>query len=394
MNFSKLKDFMNHLTSWRIPGNSISVCLEGKEVFSYSSGYADIENKIHMNCDKLLYIYSCSKVTTVVAALQLYEKGLFKLDDPLYDFIPEYKTMYIKSTNGELIKAKNPITMRNLFTMTSGLTYNTNSKGFISALNQTFGGMDTLTVIKCLAQDPLSFEPGTRWQYSLSHDVLAGAVEAISGKRFSDYVTENIFRPLGMNNSYYHAEDLQNRMAQQYLFKNSDETNIGKLQCADSSANAIGGTIINYGLENADIFGSEYDSGGAGIITSVSDYSKLCCALANGGKGQTGEHILSKETISLLRTNQLTEKMIREDFTWEQLRGYGYGLGVRTLIDKAESGTTGSIGEFGWGGAAGATVLVDPDLKLSMFYAHHMLNPQESYYQPRLRNILYTCLND
>ena len=92
-----------------------------------------------------------------------------------------------------------------------------------------------------------------------------------------------------------------------------------------------------------------------------------------------------------MRTNQLNEKQMKY-FNWSQLKGYGYGLGVRTLINKAESGTTGNVGEFGWGGAAGATLLVDPGCKLAYFYSHHMLNPQENYYQPRLRNVVYGCL--
>jgi len=128
MNFSYMKDFMDFLTSWRIPGNDISVCVEGKEVFRYQSGYSDYENKIPMTDDKLFNIYSCSKVATVSAALQLYERGKFLLDDPLYDFIPEYKDMYIKKESGELVKAENPITLRHLFTMTSGLTYNLESE--------------------------------------------------------------------------------------------------------------------------------------------------------------------------------------------------------------------------------------------------------------------------
>ena len=82
-----------------------------------------------------------------------------------------------------------------------------------------------------------------------------------------------------------------------------------------------------------------------------------------------------------------------KNFNWPQLKGYGYGLGVRTMLNAANAGSNGSFGEFGWGGAAGATVLIDPDLKLSMFYTHHMLNPQEEYYQPRLRNVLYSCVN-
>ena len=126
MNFDLMKNFMNSLTSWRIPGNCISICKDGKEIFTYQSGYSDYENKVPMTSDGLFNIYSCSKVLTVCAALQLYEKGLFLLDDPLYDFIPEYKTMYVQR-DGETKKAENTITLRHLFTMTSGINYNCNS---------------------------------------------------------------------------------------------------------------------------------------------------------------------------------------------------------------------------------------------------------------------------
>ena len=391
MNFSYLQDFLNSITSRLAPGNAVSVCLDGKEVYSGQSGYADKENNILMTPDHLIYIYSCSKVATVVAALQLYERGFFLLDDPLYEFIPEYREMYIKSKDGTLTKANNPITLRHLFTMTSGLTYNTTTDAFKKAREITNGKMETLEVIKCLAKDPISFEPGTNWQYSLSHDVLAAVVEVISGKRFSEYMKENIFAPLGMNNSFYHIDEkAKDKMAQQYTFKNSDETDLVKLQ--SSSLNFPGGEVVVTGKENCFIFGEGYDSGGAGIITTVSDYSRFCCALANGGKGSSGEKILSSGTIELLRTNQLTSETV-SNFDWLQLNGYGYGLGVCTMVDRARSGSVGSVGEFGWGGAAGATVLVDPDRKLSVFYAQHMLNPQEHYYQPRLRNIVYNCLD-
>ena len=391
MNFDTMKNFMDRLTSWRIPGNGISVCIDGKEVFSYQSGYADLENKIPMTNDHLLNIYSCTKVATVTAALQLYEQGYFLLDDPLYTFIPEYKDMYIKNPDGSISKAKKHITMRHLFTMTSGLSYN---DGHVAEKAQklTDGRCDTLTFVKCLADDPLSFEPGTAWQYSLSHDVLAATIEVISGKKFRDYVKENIFDPLGMKDSFFHRQGIQDRLAQQYLFKNSDEADVVKLQSAGSLISLADGAVLNRGKRRFDDFGPEFDSGGGGIITSVSDYSKFCCALANGGIGSNGNRIISSGTIDLMRTNQLTSETAK-NFNWEQLKGYGYGLGVRTLTDKAASGSTGNLGEFGWGGAAGATVLADPSLKLSMFYAHHMLNPQESYYQPRLRNILYACVN-
>ena len=139
------------------------------------------------------------------------------------------------------------------------------------------------------------------------------------------------------------------------------------------------------------VFTTEYDSGGAGIVSTVGDFSKLASALANGGIGQNGEKIISSHTIDLLRTSQIDiEKM--NGAIWPQLKGYDYGLGVRTLARKAESGSTGNVGEFGWCGAAGAMLLSDPKEKVSLFYAHHMLNPQEAFYMPRIRNALYACL--
>lgn len=391
MDFGLMKDFMDRLTAWRIPGNNISVCVDNKEVFTYQSGYENYEKKIPMTNDKLYNIFSCSKPVTVTAALQLYEKGYFLLDDPLYDFIPEYRKMCIKDKDGNVRQAQKPITLRHLFTMTSGLTYNCNSPAIEKARKLTDGKMNTLTVAKCIAEDYISFEPGETWQYSLSHDVLAAVVEVISGKRFRDYVKENIFDPLGMKESYYHNEAVIDRVAEMYRYEIGSEDDLVKLQSEGNMHNA--GKIVNVGKSVPHVFGSEYDSGGAGITTSVSDYSKFASALANGGVGRNNERIISPGTIELMRTNQLNGNQLKA-LNWSQLTGYGYGLGVRTLIDVAKSGTCGNIGEFGWGGAAGATVLVDPDLKLSVFYTHHMLNPQEDYYQPRLRNVVYTCLKN
>ncbi len=390
MDFTPMKEYMDRLTSWIIPGNSISVCLNGKEVFNYNSGFSNIEKETLMQGSELFNIYSCSKLVTVTAALQLYEKGFFLLDDPLYDFIPQFHDMYIKVTNEKIEKAKKIITLRNLFTMTSGLSYNTGTKAFKNAREITNGKMNTLDVVKCLAKDYLSFEPGEFWQYGLSHDVLAAVVEIVSGKKFSDYVRENIFEPLGMNNSYYHNKEVESLMAEQYRYINSDEKNIVQLQ-SRTEKNEVG-KIINVGKDVSLIFGPEYDSGGAGITTTISDYSKFAATLSNWGKSISGEKILSKGTVELMRLNQLNDKQLK-NYNWKQLKGYGYGLGVRTLTDKAMSGTTGKSYEFGWGGAAGATVLVDADVGLSMFYAHHMLNPQEEFYQPRLRNVLYSCIS-
>ena len=125
-------------------------------------------------------------------------------------------------------------------------------------------------------------------------------------------------------------------------------------------------------------------------MTTVEEYAKFTCAMANKGLGMTGERILAPGTIELMRQPQTLGRQ-QTSFNGSR-RGYGYGLGVRTMINRAESGSNGSLYEFGWGGAAGANVLIDTDLGLSAFYAHHMLNPFEEYYQPRLRNALYACI--
>ena len=139
------------------------------------------------------------------------------------------------------------------------------------------------------------------------------------------------------------------------------------------------------------VFGPEYDSGGAGITTTVEDYAKFCAALAGCGMGINKERILQADTVALMRCNQLTEAQLK-DYSWPHLKGCGYGLGVRTMMDPIAAGVVDTAEEFGWGGAAGATAYIDVKNGVALFYAHHMLNPQEEYYQPRIRKALYNSL--
>ena len=390
MDFSLLKDFMDRLCEWRVPGNCATVHIDNKQVFSYTSGYENLEKKTRMSDKKLFNMFSATKPVTAVAALQLYEKGYFLLDDPLYDFIPEYRHLFIQDDNGNISEAKNPVTLRDLFCMTSGISYGWTSDSIEEARRITNGRMDTLTVAKYIAKDPILFEPGTGWEYGLNHDILGAVIEVITGKKFSDYVKENIFDPLEMNDSYFHMEDVVDRVADMYFYHNSEETDLVKLQMQSNNSNDGWHELVD--KHPYLVLGPEFDSGGAGLTCSPSDYAKFATALANGGVGKNGEKIISGGTIDLMRTNHLNEKQMR-DLYYPQHRGYGYGLGVRTMVDRAKSGSNGSYGEFGWGGAAGAFVLVDPERHLSFFYVQHMLNPHEEYTMPRLRNVLYTCLD-
>lgn len=393
MNFDKLKNLMDHFVEdGYAPGNGIIVYLDGKPVYEYACGYSDIESQTLMTGKEHFNIYSCSKIATVTAALQLLEKGKFLLTDPLSDYIPEYKEMYIKQENGEMVKAEKPILIQHLFNMTAGFDYDRTSELLQEAREMTDGKMDTEVVVRQMAKKPLHFEPGTRFQYSVCHEILGGLIEIISGMKFRDFVQENIFDPLGMNESvYHHTPKIISNMATQYIFvANSQEKELDYVD-AQKFGNAKKGRFERRGYEVYDILGPEYDSGGAGIITTAQDYIKLAAALANRGMGLTGNRILSPGTVELLRTNTLNEAQ-RETFNWKQLAGYGYGLGVRTLIDKAASGSTGNLGEFGWGGAAGTSVYIDPEINMAAVYVKHSLSPREEYYQPRVRNVIYACL--
>ena len=393
MNFDKLKKFLDYMALERTPGNAIEVYFGGESVFRYASGYSNLESHTLMTGDEMFYIYSASKITTVTAAMQLLEQGKFLLNDPLYEYIPEFKDMYVKTSEGNLVKAQAPITVGDWFTMTAGFTYNFNSEGFQKARKLTNGKMDTVETIKCVASDPLSFEPGSSWDYSICHDVLAALVSVISGEKFRDYVEKHIFLPLEMTDSVYHPnEEVLKRMPPQYCFEPQTGQNLDIVE-AQKYGMAKDGVFVNRGKENEHILGEEYDSGGAGIITTLSDYAKLMAALGNFGMGLTGERILSKYSVNLMRTDRLTEQQ-KKAYNWKQLKGCGYGLGVRTHTTPAISGSLCNIGEFGWGGAAGAAAVVDPEIQLGVFYVQHCLNPRESNYQPRLRNVIYSCLND
>ena len=362
MDFSRLTAFLASLIERGIPSVDCAVSLNGQCVYRHG---------VRAGKDGLYFLYSVSKVITCAAAAQLLERGKLLLTDEICEYLPEYRDMAVKSKDGHLEEAQTRITVRHLFTMTAGLNYNLETEAIASAVRESGGRAPTREIARAIAQGPLDFEPGAHWQYSLCHDVLAALVEAVSQMRFADYVRENIFAPLGMEDSTYHPTPAQAaRIAPQYQYDGEARRALPIPKAARH------------------VLGPEYDSGGAGVVSSVSDMLAFAQALANGGTGANGARILSPRTVDLMRTNQLSEAQSR-DFNWPQMAGYGYGLGVRTMVCPALGGSLSSIGEFGWGGAAGAYIMIDPDHRLCAFYAQHMLNNQEPYVHPRLRNLIY-----
>lgn len=206
--FERTKMFCDSFLEMGVPGFDLAVYKGGDCILRYMNGYSDIENKIKMQGNERCNIYSCSKVITCVAALQLWEKGLFSLEDKLSDYMPEFEEMMVKAESG-IKKAENPILLKHLFEMTAGFSYNTASPQILRCKEETNGKCSTRETMKYLAKEPLLFEPGDRWEYSLCHDVLAALVEAVSGEKFEDYVKKNIFDVLGMKNSTFMLPEIE-----------------------------------------------------------------------------------------------------------------------------------------------------------------------------------------
>lgn len=340
-NLPKTKALFDSFLEMGVPGFDISVYHKGEEIFRHRGGYSDLENKVAVNGRERYNIYSCSKPITCTAAMQLWEKGLFSLEDKLADYMPEFAEMTVLD-GGRVRKAEKPILIRHLFEMTAGFDYNVASPEILEARAATGGRCPTRETMKYLAKKPLSFEPGDHWNYSLCHDVLAAFVEVVSGEKFEDYTKKNIFDPLGMSDTTFMLpEDEVETLACQYRFNAEKKLAVN-----------CGKNIQGYKL------GTEYASGGAGAISTVDDYIKFLEAL------RIGDKILKKDTIALMATGRLSEKQSETYWTKDT---HGYGLGIRT--PKPD----GVCRDFGWGGAAGAFLAVDVENEISIYSAQHLL---------------------
>ncbi|WJH29473.1 beta-lactamase family protein [Paenibacillus sp. CC-CFT742] len=377
MDFKPLASFIDRVTSWRIPWAEVMVIHQNDTVFHYRNGYANLEEKTPITDGAIFNLYSMTKIMTCVAALQLVERGHMLLSDPVSDYLPEFAEMNVKKVmpNGEvrLEKATRAITVRDLFTMTAGFSYDVGAPSIKEAVQSTDGKLPTREFAKALAKEPLLFEPGTHWNYSMCHDVLGALIEVVSGRRFGTYLQEEITGPLGMNDTAFDLNDeQQSRLIPQYAYNDELEKAIRM----DGNGFRVG---------------TELESGGAGLLSTVRDYALFLNALTGHGTSPEGVRILSQASVELMRTDHLNE-MTRPDYSWDHMGGYGFGLGVRTHISKSESGSLSPHGEFGWSGAAGCMAIIDPDSGLTVMYAQHLLNSQEPYIQRRLRNVVYSCL--
>lgn len=362
----RLKDFMSVLD---VHGNGLLVVHRGEEIFRHFEGEA--------SADTLFRVYSMTKVVTVTAALQLVERGMMTLNDPVSDYLPEYAHLTVWDDKaGKAVPAKNTLRIRDLFCMAGGFPYpggGSETARRLAVISQNihgrFGGSaPTREFVRAIAAAPLAFEPGTHWMYGLCHDILGAVIEVVSGQLFGEYLRDNIFKPLGMERTFFRCpEALKPLIARRHEDSIAPDADNGFFEPA------------------------RYESGGGGLLSTADDFMKLARALTRRGLGENGVRILGSKTVDLLRMDWLNDTQ-KADFCWDYLAGYSYGLGVRTLIDPVKAGIPGSVGEFGWCGVLGTWVLMDPEEDLTVVYMHQRYPNLEKHVQTHLRSMIYAAI--
>ena len=370
MNFDKLTEYLDSFSRDMVPGIDLIVYQNHRQLYRHFAGLRDRENNVPMDGRELYWLFSATKVFTVTAAMQLVEQGIIGLDDPVGKYIPAYNILSVNE-NGHIRAAWKTLLVRHLFTMTGGLSYDLDTPSIQKCLLYTRNKASTLDLVTAFAEEPLLFDPGTHYRYSLCHDVLAAVVEVASGERYADYLKKHIFEPLGIQRMGFHGENLE-EFAQQYIYDGNTQT----------SVLLPGGNKCVYRLSE------NYDSGGAGLYGGSDDYILLSDALACGGVGKTGKRILKRETVDLMRTPQLSEELRKEYINHAGPR-YNYAFGVRSLVDA--EGFASPKGEFGWDGAANAYTLIDPENGLSCFLGLHIRGFDYGYrvIHHKVRDLMY-----
>jgi CubicO group peptidase (beta-lactamase class C family) len=375
----------------KIPGSLALVARHGKVCYLDVAGQRDIERAEPMTTDTIFRIYSMTKPITSVAIMTLFEKGLLSLTDPVHRYIPSWRNLQVR-TGGSLplftTEACNrPMTIRDLLMHTAGLTYDfmhqTNIDHAYRKLNvgRPAPGYTLQHMIDDLAQLPLEFSPGSRWNYSLATDVLGYLVEVISGQSLLEYLNETIFEPLGMHDTSFEiAEDKLPRFASCY------ERNAAKdLVCSDDG-------------QNSHFAGRTFYSGGGGLLSTAGDYYRFCQMLINGGT-LDGQRVIGSRTLDFMTRNHLPggadmSEFAKGSFAETIYEGVGFGLGFASKLDAAQNGSPCTEGSYFWGGLASTLFWVDPEEELVVIFMTQLMPSSTFNFRGQLEALIYAALDD
>ena len=374
--------------SGSLPGLLVAIVRNDRLAWLETYGYRDRETSRPVEPDTIYRIYSMTKPITTVAALMLYEEGCFQLDDPVARFIPAFAdTTVFASGDADVfttVPLARPITVHDLMIHTSGLTYGFQHEHAVDALyrrhriefNANLGPLADL--VDATAAQPLVFQPGTRWNYSVSTDVLGRLVEIWSGVPLDTFFEERIFRPLGMRDTGFHVRDGEH----------------GRLASCYAQADDGGLALVDAAGESRFLQPAATLSGGGGLVSTAADYLRFMRMLRARGTFERAR-LLGRKSVELMTMSHLPgdlADMGRPRFAEMPFAGIGFGLGVSVLLDPAKARILGSPGEYAWGGMAGTAFWVDPVEDLMVLLLTQLV-PSSAYpIRRELRVLTYQAL--
>lgn len=389
----RLARITNHLqdsyvTPGKITGCQVAVARHGYLACYESLGLMDRERNRPMQDDTIFRIYSMTKPITSIALMQLYEQGLFQLNDPVHRVIPAWRDqqVYVEGEGEHMVLAppETPMTFRHVLSHTAGLSYGATKhpvdKVYRANRVRRDQGETLSSFVDKLANVPLHFTPGERWMYSYATDVCGYLVEALSGQPLDEYFQEHIFAPLGMNDtSFWVAPDKRDRLAANY--ERAPDKSLKLLDDPEKSAYLSKPTFF---------------SGGGGLTGTTADYLKFCEMLR--GRGKLGDvRIIGSRTLDLMTRNHLARgdlsTMAEGAFSETAYEGVGFGLGFAMSLDEVATGSLGE-GDYYWGGAASTIFWVDPKEDLVVVFMTQLMPSATFNFRGQLKNIIYGAIED
>ena len=364
---------------------AVSIIIKDNQVVQYKGyGFADVASKKPMKNDAIFRIMSQTKAITSVGIMILYEQGKLLLDQPISDFIPEFKKPVVldkfndADTTYTTVPAKGEITFRHLLTHTSGLDYTDIGSSKVQAIytkNHIPSGLgyfdeNLFERMKALGKLPLTFDPGTKWQYGLNSDLLGCLIEVISGMNLEDFLRKNIFDPLGMKDTYFNVPA-------------SKADRLATVYTEDSLHHII---TWSHEFRRIDpdypIMKKRYFSGGAGLSSTAFDYAVFMQMLLNGGK-YNGHQVLSKRTVEMMISGQLAPGLFGDD---------NMGLGFGITSERSAARGARNAGSFAWGGYYGTTFWADPKARLVCLFMTQQNPNSHGDVEGKFESILYSSL--
>jgi CubicO group peptidase (beta-lactamase class C family) len=383
--------FQRYIDAGKLAGTLTLIARGGKVALLDARGHLEIEGRRPLTRDAVFRIYSMTKPIASVGLMILYEDGRFQLDDPVHRFIPSWRDLRVFVGGNYPVWKTAPVeramTIRDLLSHTSGLTYGFMERTNVDAAYRRLGvadrarpGYTLRNMVDTLAELPLEFSPGTRWNYSVSTDVVGHLIELISGQRLDAYLREHVLQPLGMTDTAFVIRDDQlSRFAANYE-RQAD----GSLKLIDDPATSQ--------FRECSFF-----SGGGGLVSTVPDYFRFTAMMRNRGE-LDGVRLLGRKTVELMTTNHLpdgqdlTRLAQAGMFTETAYGGVGFGLGFSVMQSPARAQILGTPGEYAWGGAASTAFWIDPVEDLTVIFMTQLMPSSSHPLRRELRVLAYSAL--